>query len=168
MNWLFGKILGNPILLVWIALAAFAAGAVSGGGAAWTVQGWRLDAVQAKFDGFVVVTKAEGEAAAKEKTRTEAAHAKTTKEIKDAIPKQIAAARSGAVAAYRVRHPDTSCGGVPHTPVDSGGTDAACKEQVAAGWSGTTAPAFIEDCAEDAAMIGAWQDWARGIGFPIQ
>jgi hypothetical protein len=61
MTWILGAIGRNPLVLVWIALTAFAAG----GGAAWKVQAWRLDAVQAKFDGFVEVTRAEGEAAKK-------------------------------------------------------------------------------------------------------
>lgn len=63
MNWLLGKVVGNPVTLLWLVLAAFTFGLVSGGGAAWTVQGWRLDAVQSKFDGFVSTTKAIGEAA---------------------------------------------------------------------------------------------------------
>ncbi|MBK8772998.1 MAG: hypothetical protein IPM06_21550 [Rhizobiales bacterium] len=37
MNWILGKIVGNPLLILWIA----AAGGVAGG-AAWTAQGWRL------------------------------------------------------------------------------------------------------------------------------
>lgn len=67
MNWLLGKITANPMLILWVALGAFAFGAASGGCAAWTVQGWRIDAVQAKFDGFVATTKALGDAAEKEK-----------------------------------------------------------------------------------------------------
>ncbi|MDD3885182.1 MAG: hypothetical protein PHW66_09685 [Gallionella sp.] len=63
MNFLLGLFTKNPMVILWVMLAAFIAGGVSGGGAAWTVQGWRLDAVQAKFDGFVATAKAEGEAA---------------------------------------------------------------------------------------------------------
>ena len=162
------RVTGNPMLLLWIALGAFAAGVVSGGGAAWTVQGWRLDAVQSEFDGFVATVKAQGEAAEKLKAVKEAEHARITKEIRDAIPKQIAAARSGAVAAYRLRHPDTGGGCVPGTADHPRGVDAAREEPVAAGWSGTAAPAFIEDCAQDAAVVNAWQAWARGIGFPVK
>jgi hypothetical protein len=67
MNWLLGKIVGTPAVSLWILAAAF----VSGGFAAWAVQGWRLDAVQSKFDGFVATTKAEGEAAQKLKAAQE-------------------------------------------------------------------------------------------------
>ncbi len=59
MNWLLGKIVGNPAVLLAIVLAAF----LAGGSAAWTIQGWRLDAVQSRFDGFVATVKAKGEAA---------------------------------------------------------------------------------------------------------
>ena len=69
---LSGFISQNPLLLVWIAIGSFAAGALSGGGAAWKVQGWRLDAVQARYDGFVATTKAMGEAAQKSADETKA------------------------------------------------------------------------------------------------
>lgn len=32
----------NPLAMLWVGLAVFAAGAASGGSAAWTVNGWRL------------------------------------------------------------------------------------------------------------------------------
>ena len=54
-------IVGNP----WALAALFALGLASGAGGAWWVQGLRLDALQAKYDGFVATTKAEGEAAKK-------------------------------------------------------------------------------------------------------
>jgi hypothetical protein len=72
MSWLLGKITGNPMLLLWIAGVAFLAGVASGGGAAWKVQGWRLEAVQSKFDGFVATVKAQGEAAEEDAKRIEA------------------------------------------------------------------------------------------------
>ena len=58
-------IVGNPALLLWIAAGAFVLGLTTGTGGAWWVQGLRLDAVQAKYDGFVATTKAQGEAAKK-------------------------------------------------------------------------------------------------------
>lgn len=73
---LLGLVTQNPMLLVWIALGAFAAGAISGGGLAWTVQGWRLDAVKAEFKGFVATTRAQGEAAQKLSDATKAADKK--------------------------------------------------------------------------------------------
>ena len=65
MNRLVGMIVGNPGALLWMIGAAFVIGLSSGVGGAWWVQGLRLDAVQAKYDGFVATTKAQGEAAKK-------------------------------------------------------------------------------------------------------
>jgi uncharacterized protein YbbK (DUF523 family) len=98
-----------------------------------------------------------------EKARIESEHAKVTKEIKDAIPKKIAAARSTAVANYIASLPahSGSCG-VSGAANSSGGTDAAGAESIPA--SGT----FIQDCAQDAATVGLWQGWARGVGFPVK
>lgn len=44
MTKLLALITGNPIILVWLLAGSFALGAASGGGLAWTVQGWRLGA----------------------------------------------------------------------------------------------------------------------------
>lgn len=44
-----------------------------GAAAAWTVQGWRLDASKAEYAGFVATTKANGEAAEREAARIAAA-----------------------------------------------------------------------------------------------
>ena len=65
MNRLVGMIVGNPALLLWIAAGAFVLGLTTGTGGAWWLQGLRLDAVQAKYDGFVATVKAEGDAATK-------------------------------------------------------------------------------------------------------
>ncbi len=82
MSRLVTMIVGNPTALLWLALAAFTAGLVSGAGPAWYVQGLRLDAVQSAFDGFVSTTKAQGEAAKKEADAT-AAEDKRKKESSD-------------------------------------------------------------------------------------
>ena len=63
MNFLLGLFTKNPMAILWVVLAAFVAGGVSGGTAAWKFQGMRLATVQAKFDGFVATVKAQGEAA---------------------------------------------------------------------------------------------------------
>lgn len=119
MNWLLGKIVGNPMILLLIVLAAFAAG----GGAAWTVQGWRLAAVQAEYDGFVATVKAEGEAAAKLNAAQER-RAKLDKENSDAtIAKALAAER---VAVKRLRDTRASIRTVPQTRPDSDGVIRAC------------------------------------------
>ena len=104
-----------------------------------------------------------GKAAQVEKERIEREHSKITKEIKDAIQKKVAAARTNAVANYIASLPahSGSCG-VSGAANSSGGTDAAGAESIPA--SGT----FIQDCAQDAATVGLWQGWARGVGFPVK
>ena len=115
------------------------------------------------FNAYKIEVAALGKAAEVEKARIEAAHAKTTQEIKDAIPKKIATARTNAVANYLASLPahSGSCG-VSGIANSSGGANAAGEERM------VTNGAFVQDCAQDAAMIGGWQDWARGIGFPTK
>jgi hypothetical protein len=82
MSRLVGLITGNPMALLWLMVAAFVVGLSSGAGGAWWVQGLRLDAVQAEYDGFVATTKVEGEAAKKLADAT-AAEDKRKKESSD-------------------------------------------------------------------------------------
>lgn len=49
MNRIIALITGNPMLLVWIAAGSMAFGVASGGGLAWKVQGWRLDALEGRW-----------------------------------------------------------------------------------------------------------------------
>lgn len=113
---------------------------------------------------FKAQVTAIGQAAEAEKKRVDEANATTLKEIKNAIPKQIAAARSGAVRAYLASLPAHSGGGsLPSPTIVPGGTDATGSEPVA-----TCRPGFIEDAAQDAATIGLVQEWVRKMGLPIK
>ena len=71
-------IVGNP----WALAALFALGLAFGGSGAWWVQGQRLAATQARFDGFVGTVKAEGNAA-KKLAEAKAAEDKRIKENSD-------------------------------------------------------------------------------------
>ena len=104
-----------------------------------------------------------GKAAQVEKERIEREHTKVTKEIKDAIPKKIAVARGAAVANYIASLPphSSSCG-VSGAADSSGRVDGSGAESI------PTTGAFIQDCAQDAATVGLWQSWARGVGFPVK
>lgn len=120
---LVGRVTGNPMLLVWIALAAFVGGVITGGGAAWKVQGWRLDAVKAEFKGFVDTTRVIGEAAQKLSDATKAADKKRqeqaneeNKRTTDALRadiKRLRNARPGGnfvpPAATSARRPNLAC-----------------------------------------------------------
>lgn len=123
MNALLGMVTKNPMLLLWIALGAFAAGAVAGGGTAWTLQGWRLDAVKAEFKGFVDTTRVMGEAAQKLSDATKAADQKRkdqadveNKRTIDSLRadvKRLRDARAGGsfvpAAAAGSLHPEVAC-----------------------------------------------------------
>lgn len=123
MNRLVGAIVGNPTLLLWLALGSFALGLASGGGVAWKVQGWRLDAVQAKFDGFVATTKAEGEAVKKLADAT-AAEDKRKKENSD---HDYQTRIAGLVANNRrLRDARARSGYVPAAPAGSRNPEIAC------------------------------------------
>ena len=124
MNFLLGLFTKNPMVVLWVMLAAFIAGGVSGGGAAWTVQGWRLDAVQAKFDGFVATVKAQGEAAQtlkaaqekKDKLNKEQTDADTTRTL-DTLRADV----------KRLRNESRARGNfVPSTAYTAGSPDRAC------------------------------------------
>lgn len=52
MKWIIGKIVGNPMVLMWAIAGAFIAGVSSGGYAAWTIQGGRLTASKLEFSQY--------------------------------------------------------------------------------------------------------------------
>ena len=119
MNRLVGHIIGNPALILWIAAGAF----VSGAGGAWWVQGLRLDAVQAKYDGFVATTKAQGEAA-KKLADAQAAEDKRKKESSDhEYETTIASLRADV---KRMRDARSGSRFVPAAPAGSRNPGIAC------------------------------------------
>ena len=119
MNWLLGKITGNPMLLLWIAGVAFFAG----GAAAWKVQGWRLDSVQSRYDGFVVTVKTQGEAAQRLKIAQEKQD-KLNKEQTDAqIKRNLDSLRADN---KRLRDERARSSFVPAAASPTGSPDRAC------------------------------------------
>lgn len=177
MSWLIklaGGVTGNPMLLIWIAAGAFGLGALTGAVPAWKVQGWRLDAVQARFDGFVGQTELIGKQAEKEAEAVKALHQQTLEDVSNAWKKQLQPARDGAVAAYRAAHPervwrqDSGCGIVPGNASGNQGNDGGGKEPVAAGQTCEPDAKFIEDSAQDALSIGIWRTWAVKNKLPVK
>ena len=112
-------LLGNP----WLLAVLFALGVASGGSGSWYVQGQRLAATQARFDGFVTTTRVAGEAAAKESVATALADAKLketsdheykiTLDVLRADNLRLRNARSGGsivpAAPASTRRPDLAC-----------------------------------------------------------
>lgn len=123
MNRVVGMIVGNPGLRLWLVIAAFVIGLSSGAGGAWWVQGLRLDAVQAEYDGFVATTKAQGEAAKKLAEAT-AAEDKRKKESSDyEYQTTIASLRADV---KRMRDDRTRASFVPAAPAGSRSPGLAC------------------------------------------
>ena len=112
-------IVGNP----WALAALFALGLAFGGSGAWWVQGLRLDALQAKYDGFVATTKAEGEAAKK----LAEAKAKADRQLKESSDHEyettIASLRADV---KRMRDDRARSRFVPAAPAGSRSPDLAC------------------------------------------
>ena len=164
MNRLVGMITGNPTLLLWLALGSFALGLASGAGGAWTVQGWRLDAVKAEFDGFVTTTKAQGEIAENLAKAKEAEH-KREKEIADHEYQTTIAGLAADVK--RLRDDRARSGYVPAAPAGSRSPGLACFDRgeleqalrrLDAGVSG-----LVADGDADAVGLNAARSWAAGI-----
>lgn len=162
MTWIISKIVGNPVVLIALLIAAF----VAGGSSAWWVQGLRITALQLEYDKFVFDTKAEGESAAmREKLKTEG-YEYTLKKVKEKYESQIPIIRANAVDRYIAAHgvSDTnSCSG----QVLGDGTgvqldDGAKQERI------FVEREFIQTCAEDAAKVGAFQSYCTLNHCPIK
>lgn len=164
MNRLVGHIIGNPALILWIAAGAFVLGLSSGAGGAWWVQGLRLDALQAKYDGFVETTKAEGEAA-KKLAEAQAAEDKRKKESSDhEYETTIASLRADV---KRMRDDRTRGRFVPAAPAGSRNPGIACFDRAEleqairrldSGVSG-----LLEQGDADAVGLNTARAWAGGI-----
>lgn len=165
MNRLVGMIVGNHALLLWIAAGAFVLGLTTGTGGAWWVQGLRLDAVQAEYDGFVATTKAQGEAA-KKLADAKAAEDKRKKESSDhEYETTIASLRADV---KRMRDDRARSRFVPTAPANSRSPGLACFDRadldgalrrLDAGISG-----LIEEGDAGAVGLNAGRRWAAGIG----
>ena len=112
-------IVGNP----WVLAALFALGLAFGGSGTWWVQGQRLAATQARFDGFVGTVKAEGEAA-KKLGEAKSAEDKRTKANSDHDYKIILA--SVLADNKQLRDARASSSIVPSAPAGSRSPDLAC------------------------------------------
>lgn len=108
-------------------LAALLTGALlctaAGAAGAWTVQGWRLDAVKAEYAAFVAQVKAAGEAAEKI-ARQQQATDQQRKEQADVENKHTLDALNADIK--RLRHARASGGFVPAAPAAAGRPDLAC------------------------------------------
>ena len=92
----------------------------------------------------------------RDKQQTEENLKQVRKDYEDRIPD----IRDAAVRAYRLRYPNTCSGAVSGDGTSVSVDDGAGKECVADG--------FIRACAEDAAKLGAFQDYCKRNNCPIK
>ena len=119
--------------------------------AAWGFQGLRLD--NAKKDLLILETsvKTLGEQAKIEKEKVEQERDANLVKV-ETYEKELPTVRSNAVAAYKLRYPNTCSSGVPSPSPSKQVDEGTSKEPVVTG--------FIEDSADDANKLAAWQAWA--------
>lgn len=153
-------IVANP----WALAALFALGLSSGAGGAWWVQGLRLAALQAEYDGFVATGKVQGEAA-KKLADAKAAEDKRNKESSDhEYQTTIASLRADV---KRMRDDRARGRFVPAAPAGSRNPGIACFDRAEleqalrrfdAGVSG-----LVEQGDADAVGLNVARSWAGGI-----
>lgn len=114
---------------------------------------------------FTAQVKQAGEAQKVETQKREVQFKETLKVIKDQYENTIPEIRANAVtnylAAHSVRNPSPRSRLVPKTSSSVQVDDSAKLECVPDG-------AFIENAAEDALKLEAWQDWAKLNGVPVE
>ena len=153
-------IVGNP----WALAALFALGLAFGGSGAWWVQGQRLAATQARFDGFVGTVKAEGEAT-KKLAEAKAAENKRIKENSD-HEYQITLA---GLRADNKRLRDARAGSriVPAAPAGSRSPGLACFDRAeleqALQRFDEAVTGLIAEGDADAVGLNVARSWASGI-----
>ena len=153
-------IVGNP----WALVALFALGLSSGAGGAWWVQGLRLDAVQAKYDGFVATTKAEGEAA-KKLADAKAAEDKRKKESSDHEYETTIAGLNADIK--RMRDDRARSRFVPAAPAGSRNPGIACFDRAELERTlqqfDEAVTGLIAEGDADAVGLNVARSWASGI-----
>ena len=167
MNRLVGMITGNPGVLLWLIGAAFVLGLSSGAGGAWWLQGLRLDAVQAKYDGFVATVKAEGDAATKLAEAT-AAEDKRNKESSDHEYQTTIASLDADVK--RLRDDRARSRFVPAAPAGSRSVGLACFDRADLERTlqqfDEAVTGLIAEGDADAVGLNVARSWAGGIRYP--
>lgn len=164
MNRLVGMIVGNPGALLWLIGAAFIIGLSSGAGGAWWVQGLRLDAVQAKYDGFVATTKAEGEAAKKLADAKEAEDKRKKESSDHEYQTTIASLRADV---KRMRDDRARSRFVPAAPAGSRSVGLACFDRADLERTlqqfDEAVTGLIAEGDADAVGLNVARSWASGI-----
>lgn len=175
MTWLLKLAVSNPWALLAIVLAIFCAGAMTGGSAAWWIQGLKVTAakqettrVQQAFDKFALDTYNTGLKAEAKKQEDEQKAKDNLKKVQADHEKQIPTIRARAVANYLAAHrlPDDPGASAGSGSVRQGGAglrldDGASKKCI-------LDQRLIEDAAEDAAKVEAWRAYCTLNNCPVE
>lgn len=164
MSRLVGLITANPAVLLWLALGAFMVGLSSGGAGAWWIQGLRLDAVQAEYDGFVATTRAEGEVA-KKLAAAAAAEDKQKKEHSDHEYQTTIASLAADIK--RLRDARSGSRFVPAPPAGSRRVELACFDRAelerALRDFDTAIQGLVDEGSADSVGLNVARSWAANI-----
>ena len=164
MKRLVDLIAGNPAVLLWLALAAFAVGLVSGAGPAWYVQGLRVTAAKSEFAAFVSITKAQGEAAQREAD----AKAKADRQLKESSDHEYETRIASLTAdVKRMRDDRARSRFVPAAPAGSRSVDLACFDRAELERTlrdfDTAIQGLVDQGSADAVGLNVARRWAAGI-----
>ena len=134
----------------WPYIIAFGIGFSAAWGAAWKIQGLRLDSAKNDLTLLETSIKVATEEAKIEKEKVEQERDANLVKV-ETYEKSLPSIRSNAVAAYKLRYPNVCSSSVPRLTSGKQVDEGASKESVATG--------FIEDCSDDANKLAAWQAW---------
>ena len=112
-----------------------------------------------EFTAFRAEVKTLGEVAEREKQAIEKERNANLEKVKE-YEKNLPAIRNAAVSAYRMRYPNANRCTLPGSASGVKMDDGASKESMDA--------EFIQACADDAAKLETWREWARLNKIPIE
>ena len=160
MSKLIGMITGNPLVMLWIVLGAFAAGAASGGSIAWWIQGLNVTAAEQDFTTYrqtqTAHIQAEKDRATLQREKAGQDYERVSNILNDEINRHVVLQRCVAAGRCGVRNNPVPAGSGIRLPVtDSAhdpGTDAISLIARAA-----EEDSVVNDCAITTLMLNQLQ-----------
>ncbi len=150
---------------IWIAAACVAAGALLGAGGAWYIQGLKIDALRADFNGFKAGVEAEGKAAAKLAAAKEAKDKQLKKDSDHAYETAISRLRADN---QRLRDARARVDPVPEGTGPAGNPSLACFDRAELNAAiqrfDDGISRLIEEGDKNAVGLNVARRWAAGIG----
>lgn len=160
MTKLLGMITGNPFVLLWIVLGAFAAGAATCGSAAWWAQGLNVTAEEQKFTKYqqtqTALIQAEKDRATLQREKAGQDYEKLSSILNDEINQHVVLQRCVSAGKCGVRNkPVPSCTGI-RLPT-AGQSDDAGADAISLIASAAEESPVVNDCAVTTLMLNQLQ-----------